>query len=119
MLERLPAVLLRFEGLAVLVAALALYFKSGFGWLLLILLILAPDLSLIGFAGGPRVGAACYDAVHTYVLPIALGVVGVLSDASTAVQISLIWLAHIGMDRFVGYGLKYPTGAKETHLQRV
>lgn len=119
MIERLPSSLLRLEGLAVLIGALALYFDAGFGWLLLIVLILAPDLSVIGYVAGPRTGAACYDVVHTYVLPIALGVAGVLFDANTAIQLALIWLAHIGMDRAVGYGLKYPTGFKDTHLQRV
>ena len=119
MLDRLPSRLLRLEGLAVLVGALALYFYADFGWLLLVLLILAPDLSMLGYLGGPAFGAACYDAAHTTVLPIALAVVGVLADADAATQIALIWLAHIGADRFLGYGLKYPTGFKDSHLQRV
>ena len=64
-------------------------------------------------------GAAAYDVAHTEILPIALGVAGVLADGGLAVQLALIWLAHIGLDRLVGYGLKYPTGFKDTHLQRV
>jgi hypothetical protein len=119
MIARLPSGLLRVEGLAVLAAALALYFESGFGWLLLIVLFLAPDLSMLGYLGGPALGALAYDVVHTYALPIALGVVGVLGDYDTALQLSLIWLAHIGIDRLLGYGLKYPTGFRDTHLQRV
>ncbi len=118
-LERLPARLLRLEGLAVLVGALALYFDADFGWLLLVLLILAPDLSMLGYLAGPAVGAACYDVAHTYALPITLGVVGVLVGSDVAVQVALIWLAHVGADRFLGYGLKYPTGFKNSHLQRV
>ena len=50
---------------------------------------------------------------------MGLGVIGVVGDSSTATQIALIWLAHIGVDRLLGYGLKYPTGFKDTHLQRV
>ncbi len=119
MLERLPRRLLHLEGLAVLVAALALYFDAGYGWILLVVLFLAPDLSIIGYIGGPGVGALTYDVVHTYVLPVALGVFGVLGDSGTATQIALIWLAHIGGDRLLGYGLKYPTAFKDTHLQRV
>ncbi|HUF01322.1 MAG TPA: DUF4260 family protein [Gaiellaceae bacterium] len=119
MLELLPRRLLRLEGLAVLVAALALYFDSGHGWLLLVVLFLAPDLSLLGFLGGPGLGAATYDVVHTYALPLGLGVVGVLAGAELASQLALVWIAHIGMDRAVGYGLKYPAGFKDTHLQRV
>jgi hypothetical protein len=111
--------LLRLEGLAVLVAALVLYFHAEFGWLLLILLFLAPDLSMAGYLLGPRLGALAYDAFHTEVLPIALGTAGVLAGSDLAMQLALIWLAHIGADRLLGYGLKYPTGFKDTHLQRV
>ena len=119
MVERLPGVLLRLEGLAILVAALVLYFDADFGWVLLAVLALAPDLSFAGYAFGPRVGAVAYDILHTEIGPIVLGAVGILGDASTSVQIALIWLAHIGADRLLGYGLKYPAAFKDTHLQRV
>lgn len=102
-----------------LTAALALYFHAGYGWLALVLLFLAPDLSMLGYLAGPRLGALTYDVVHTYALPVALGLVGVLGDVGLASQLALIWLAHIGLDRLFGYGLKYPTGFKDTHLQRV
>ena len=118
-LERLPRSLLHLEGLVVLVGALALYFDAGYGWLLLVVLFLAPDLSMLGYLAGPRMGALTYDLVHTYVGPVALALVGVLGDAELATQIALIWFAHIGLDRLLGYGLKYPTGFKDTHLQRV
>ena len=119
MIERLPRRLLHVEGLTVLVAAVALYFHLDHGWLALVLLFLAPDLSMLGYLGGPRIGALAYDTVHTYALPVALGLVGVLGDVGTATQLALIWVAHIGFDRLLGYGLKYPTGFKDTHLQRV
>lgn len=119
MIERLPAHLLRLEGLAVAVGALVLYFDAGYGWLVLLLLILAPDLSALGYLAGKRVGAATYDLAHTYVWPVALGVAGVLTESGTATQLALIWLVHIGADRLLGYGLKYPTGFKDTHIQRV
>ena len=119
MIERLPGRFLRLEGLAVLAASLVLYFDSGFGWLLLVLLVLAPDLSMLGYLGSRALGAATYDVVHTYALPVALGTVGVIAGAELATQLALIWTAHIGMDRALGYGLKYPSGFKDTHLQRV
>jgi hypothetical protein len=119
MLELLPRRLLHLEGLAVLVAAIALYFDAGYGWLALVLLFLAPDLSMLGYLGGPRLGALAYDVVHTYALPVALALAGVLAEAGLATQLGLIWLAHLGLDRLLGYGLKYPTGFKDTHLQRV
>jgi len=117
--DRLPRSLLHLEGLAVLVGSLAVYFDAGYGWLLLIVLFLAPDLSALGYLAGPRLGSVAYDLVHTYVGPIVLALVGVLGGEETATQIALIWFAHIGMDRMLGYGLKYPTGFKDTHLQRV
>jgi Domain of unknown function (DUF4260) len=118
-LDRLPRVLLRLEGLAILIAALALYFDAGFGWLLLLVLFLVPDLSFAGYVFGPRIGALAYDALHTEVLPVALGTLGVVGGIDTATKIALIWLAHIGLDRLLGYGLKYPTAFRDTHLQRV
>ena len=119
MIDRLPRVLLRAEGLAVAVAAIALYFYADYPWWLFLILVLAPDLSMAGYAAGPKVGAAAYDAAHTYSLPIVLAAIGVMADAETAVQVSLIWFAHLGVDRAIGYGLKYPSGFKDTHLQRV
>ncbi len=119
MLDRLPHVLLRLEGLAVVAAAVVLYFHEDFGWILFLVLILAPDLSFAGYAFGPKVGAIAYDSVHTEVLPLALGAVGVVAGAGGATKVALIWLAHIGADRLLGYGLKYPTAFKDTHLSRV
>ena len=119
MIERLPRLLLHAEGLAVAAAAVTLYFHEGYAWWLLLLLALAPDLSMIGYAAGPRAGALAYDVAHTYVLPVALAAIGVVADSDTLLKLALIWLAHIGVDRGVGYGLKYPSGFKDTHLQRV
>ena len=101
------------------VAAVVLYLHLGFPWWLLLVLALAPDLSMLGYAAGPAVGAIAYDTAHTYAVPVALGAAGVLADAELALQVALIWSAHIGIDRAVGYGLKYRTGFRDTHLQRV
>ena len=111
--------LLRLEGLAILAAALVLYFDAGFGWLLLLVLFFVPDVSFAGYAFGPRVGALAYDTLHTEIFPVALGAVGVVAGLDGATQVALIWLAHIGLDRLLGYGLKYPTAFRDTHLQRV
>lgn len=119
MLARLPRLLLRLEGLVLFLAALALYFDTGFGVVALVVLALAPDLSFFAYLGGPRLGAAVYDAVHTYVGPILLASAGVLTEWDPGTQLGLIWLAHCGIDRALGYGLKYPTAFKDTHLQRV
>jgi hypothetical protein len=118
-LERLPRVLLHLEGAAVAVAALSLYLHESYSLLLLAVLVLAPDLSALGFLAGPRVGAVTYDALHTFVGPVLLGAVGVILPSDTATAVALIWLLHIGADRALGYGLKYPSAFKDTHLRRV
>ena len=117
--DRLPRALLHAEGAAVAAAAVALYFDAGYPWWLLVALALAPDLSMVGYLAGATIGAAAYDAAHTYVLPVSLAAVGLIVDGETAVQLGLIWLTHIGVDRAIGYGLKYRTDFKDTHLQRV
>jgi hypothetical protein len=114
-----PIVLLRIEGAAVLASTLALYQWHGGNWLLFALLLLAPDLAALGYFAGPRVGAAIYNAAHLYALPIALGVYGVLGGNALAFSLALIWAAHIGMDRMLGYGLKYPSAFQDTHLGRI
>lgn len=96
-----------------------LYADEGFGWLAFALLVLAPDLAMVGYAAGRQVGAVVYDVAHTEALPIALGVAGLLATEAVPVQLALIWLVHIGADRLLGYGLKYPTAFGDTHLQRV
>jgi hypothetical protein len=114
-----PRFILRIEGLAVAVAAFVLYLRADYPWWLLVVLVLAPDLSALGYLAGPTVGAMAYDAAHTYVWPIVLVTAGVITDSSVPIELGLIWFIHIGVDRAVGYGLKYPTGFKDTHLQRV
>ena len=119
MSERLPRLLLHAEGLAVALVAVTFYFHQGYEWWLLLVLALAPDLAMLGYLAGPRIGATAYDLAHTSVAPLLLGGAGVIWDSDTAVKLALIWATHIGVDRAVGYGLKYPTGFKDTHLQRV
>jgi hypothetical protein len=114
-----PALLLRLEGFAVLCVTVALYFWQHGPWWLLLLLFLAPDLSMLGYLAGSRVGAVCYNLVHTYVLPLALVLSGALVGVPLVIWLGLIWCAHLGFDRVLGYGLKYPTEFKDTHFQRV
>ena len=110
---------LRLEGLALLAAAAALYGYSGFSWLLFVLLFLAPDLSMLGYSAGARVGAAAYDLAHSEALAIAVALAGLFAGVAIAAAVGLIWLAHIGFDRALGYGLKYSTGFRDTHLGRI
>jgi len=108
-------ILLRAEGLAVLILALVAYWQLGGNWWLFLLLILAPDLAALGYLGGPRLGAAIYNAVHNYALPLALGLICYFA-APHLLPFVAIWAAHIGGDRMLGYGLKYPDSFGQTHL---
>ena len=114
-----PAALLRTEGVALLVLSVLLYRVNGESWLLFGVLLLAPDLSMLGYLAGPKVGAAIYNAFHTYAMPAVVGALGMIFASPLMVAVALIWFAHIGMDRTVGYGLKYPSSFKDSHLERV
>ena len=114
-----PAAMLRVEGATMLAGTVLMYWIGGGSWWLFALLLLAPDVSMVGYLAGPRIGAVAYNAFHSYPLPAALGLVGLLVGAPLVVSVALVWFAHIGMDRLMGYGLKYPTGFKDTHLQKV
>ena len=118
-LQKMPRILLRIEGTAVFIAALVLYAQNGFSWWWFALLLLAPDLAMLGYLHSEAIGSLCYNLVHTYVLPLALGLAAMLLNFEPGWQLAIIWLAHIGMDRFVGYGLKYPDGFKVTHFSKV
>lgn len=113
-----PRILLRIEGAAVLLAACVLYGYLQGSWLWFALLLLTPDISMLGYLLGKRPGAMCYNAIHTYTGPIALGGLLWLLHISFS-PLLLIWVAHIGLDRMLGYGLKYESDFRDTHLQRV
>ena len=113
-----PRALLRAEGAALGLAAVAIYAAGGHSWLMFAALFLAPDLSFVAYLAGPRVGAAVYNALHWTVLPLALAAFGWLLASPGGLAVALIWLAHIGIDRALGYGLKYPSGFSDTHLGR-
>src|SRR5438105_1898357 len=115
----LPAALLRIEGLTVLLGAIALYAHQQGSWLVFVLLLYVPDVSMVGYLFNPRLGSLAYNAVHFYTLPALLLGVCVAAAFPAGIQLALIWFAHIGMDRTLGFGLKYPTEFKDTHLQRV
>jgi hypothetical protein len=114
-----PSILLRLEGAAVLIGSVIAYSQlQASGWLFA-LLILAPDLSMLGYVAGVKIGSAIYNVVHIDVWPMALIVYGLTASSAGVIPIGLIWLAHIGGDRLLGFGLKYPTEFKDTHVQRL
>jgi hypothetical protein len=115
----LPRIILHLEGAVVLVLATAAFFRLGFPWWWYLILMIAPDLSLLALAAGPRVGGIIYDLIHTTIWPLIIFGVGWWTGTDVAVAVGLGWLAHLGMDRMFGFGLRYPDGRKETHFGRI
>jgi len=111
--------LLHMEGFAVLVLSLYFYASNEFSWILFFILLFTPDFSMLGYLLNNKVGAMIYNLFHTYSISILVVGCGLLVSNPTILMIGLIWIAHIGMDRMIGYGLKYPTEFKDTHLNRV
>ena len=111
--------LLRLEHAAMALAALVAYHLSGGSWWMFALLILAPDLSMLGYLGGPRLGAWCYNVVHSWIAPVVLWFVALALGSPVMTQLALILAAHIAIDRALGYGLKHESGFQDTHLGRI
>ena len=112
-----PLVLLRLEGLFVLLAAVFGYALLGASWGLFLALLLVPDVFMLGYLVGPRFGALVYNAGHTYAVPILLGAAAVGLSSPFTGGLALIWATHVGLDRALGYGLKSPSGFHDTHLR--
>jgi len=111
-----PRVTLRLEAAAALAATIALYVHTGAGVGMFLALFLIPDLSMLGYLVGNRVGAASYNVAHSYLGPLALAAVGMALPS--LLPFAVIWAAHVAFDRMLGYGLKYATAFGDTHLGR-
>jgi hypothetical protein len=111
--------LLRLEGLTLFAGMTLLYGFWGGPWWVYAVLFLAPDISFLGYLAGPKAGAIAYNAVHSYIVPMALMTAGFGFAPPLLLTIAMIWLAHIGFDRALGYGLKYSAGFGFTHLGRI
>jgi hypothetical protein len=111
--------LLRLEGLTLFVGMVMLYVVWDGSWWIFALLFFAPDLSFLAYLAGPRTGALVYNAAHSYMAPMTLMTLGFGFAAPLTLSIAMIWLAHIGFDRALGYGLKYAAGFGFTHLGQI
>jgi hypothetical protein len=111
--------LLRLEGLTLFAGMTLLYAVWDGSWWVYAILFLVPDVSFAAYLAGDRTGAIVYNAAHSYMAPVALMVAGLALSSPLVLSIAMIWLAHIGIDRALGYGLKYPVGFGFTHLGRI
>jgi hypothetical protein len=114
-----PRWILHAEGAVAFAATLFFYARGHYPWWIFAVLFLAPDLFMLGYLINVRIGATFYNLVHTEIGPIALFLLAGILTAPHLLPYGLIWLAHLGFDRMLGFGLKYPTQFKDTHLQHV
>jgi hypothetical protein len=111
--------LLRLEGLTLFAGMTVLYAVWDGSWWVYAILFLVPDLSFAAYLAGPQVGAIVYNAAHSYLAPVTLMITGFAITSPLILSIAMIWLAHIGIDRALGYGLKYSSGFPFTHLGHI
>ena len=111
----------RVEGALIFFGAVAmfLWLDGPQPWWAAVLLFFAPDLSFAGYLAGPRVGAVIYNVVHIYAFGIVIGALGLILSVPVMMALGALWLAHSGLDRALGYGLKLSTGFQDTHLGRI
>jgi hypothetical protein len=112
-------ILLRLEGLTLFAGMVMLYAAWDGSWLVFALLFFVPDLSFLAYLADAKFGALVYNAAHSYMAPVALLTLGFGLASPLTLSIAMIWLAHIGFDRALGYGLKYSAGFGFTHLGRI
>jgi hypothetical protein len=110
---------LRVEGAALVAGSLITYSTTDRAWWLVPLTLLLPDLTMVGYLRGAHIGSYLYNLGHSIPLPAAIVAIGWWQDKSLVVALGLVWLAHIGLDRLFGYGLKYDDHFQHTHLGRL
>ena len=109
----------RIEAGAIFLASLYLYIHLDFNLLIFVLLLFVIDIFMLGYLFNPMIGAYTYNLGHSMIFPPLLFALGYATDARLVIGFSLIWFAHIGLDRGLGYGLKFTSGFKDTHLGQI
>ena len=108
--------LLKLEEFGLFVLSIVLFSQLPFAWWIYLLLLLAPDLGMIGYPLGPRVGGVTYNTTHHKGLAAVLYSIGILSSIPVLALIEVIMLGHSSIDRVLGFGLKYGDSFQHTHL---
>jgi hypothetical protein len=108
--------LLKIEEVFMFGLSIFLFSKLDYVWWWYPVLILTPDLSMIGYLGGPQLGAATYNFIHNKALGIGIFVLGIVLASPPLMLAGLILFGHSSMDRVLGYGLNYPDSFEHTHL---
>jgi hypothetical protein len=103
------------ESTVIFLGSLLIYLFIGGNWIIFIILLFSPDI----FIKNSRIGSIIYNIGHIHVWAIILILIGILIDLDILILLGLIWISHISIDRAMGYGLKYPSDFKDTHMQKI
>lgn len=106
----------RLEGLLILITSLVLYTDQTTVIWPFFAAILVPDISMVGYLINTRIGAFVYNLGHSLVFPLLLLLLTVPLDNIWLLYIATVWMGHIGIDRLMGFGLKYNDSFRHTHL---
>lgn len=110
---------IRLEALFIFILSLYCYFLLGESWLLFFLTWIFPDVGMIGFLRDKKIGTIFYNLTHTYLVSLSFIIAGFIFDQNLLLALGIIFTNHIGLDRFLGFGLKYSSGFKDTHIQKL
>jgi hypothetical protein len=113
-----PIIQRRLEALAFLAACMAYYASQGYSFETFLLYFFIPDLTILAYFKGPKIGAYFYNTAHFYLFPVSIGLYAIYRDDSTLMQTALIWGSHIAFDRTIGWGLKHSDSFCNTDLGR-
>ena len=111
--------ILKLEETLMFVLGIYLFSLLDYQWWWFLVLILAPDIGMLGYLFGNKIGAFCYNAFHHKGLAIAIYLVGIYLSLPLLQLAGIILFSHASMDRIVGYGLKFESGFKYTHLGEI
>lgn len=108
--------LLRAEEAAMLASSIYLLTTHEVPWWVYLFLALGPDIGMLGYVINRRVGAISYNLLHHKGIAILVCAGGIIFNNEMLKITGVILFGHSCMDRMFGYGLKYFTGFKHTHL---
>lgn len=111
-----PKTLLRVEGAVLFAVSIAVFAVQGQQWWLYPALLLVPDIFMLGYLRDTKFGSITYNLGHSYPAAAVVTALGFILGSPITAAIGAIWFGHIGWDRMLGYGLKYSTSFKHTHL---
>lgn len=110
---------IKLEELGLFILGIYLFSLLNYQWWWFPALILAPDLSMFGYIINTKTGAFSYNLFHHRGVAVLVYILGCYLRIEIVQLMGIILFSHAAMDRIFGYGLKYETGFKYTHLGEI